>query len=61
MWIQIENLGVKYIDERNANIEKVTLEDIKRVAAQLLKSDDLIITIVGKPTDLPKKSKNTPG
>ncbi len=61
LWIQIENLGVKYIDERNANIEKVTLEDIKRVAAQLLKSDDLIITIVGKPTDLPKKSKNTPG
>jgi zinc protease len=30
----------------------VTLEDTKRVAKRLLKTDDLIITVVGKPKGL---------
>ena len=32
LWLQIEDLGIDYIDKRNALIEAVTLDDIKRVA-----------------------------
>lgn len=49
LWIQIEDLGIDYIEKRNGLIEAVTLDDVKRVAKRLLKSDGLIVTIVGKP------------
>lgn len=58
LWIQIEDLGIDYVDKRNDLIEAVTLEDVKRVAKRLLKSDGLIVTIVGKPavkTEKPAK------
>lgn len=45
-----DDLGIDYVDKRNGLIEAVTLADVKRVASGLLKSDDLIVTIVGKPT-----------
>ncbi len=48
-----DDLGIGYVDERNSLIEKVTLEEAKRVAARLLRTDDLIVTIVGKPTKPP--------
>jgi zinc protease len=51
LWIQIEDLGLGYIDTRNEKIEAVTLDDIRRVAKRLLKADGLIVTIVGKPED----------
>lgn len=51
MWVQIENLGIDYIDKRNSLVEAVTLEDIKRVS-QLLDPDDMIMTIVGQPEGL---------
>ncbi len=47
--IMIEDLGIDYVDKRNAQVEAVTMADIKRASARLLKSDDLIVTIVGKP------------
>ena len=47
--ILVEDLGVEYIDKRNAQINAVTLADAKRVASKLLNVDDLIVTIVGKP------------
>lgn len=47
--IQIENLGIDYIDRRNGLIESVTQDDVKRVAQRLLKPDSLIITVVGQP------------
>ncbi|NLH79760.1 MAG: insulinase family protein [Phyllobacteriaceae bacterium] len=34
--IQVENLGIDYVDKRNAMIEAVTLDDVKRVAGRLL-------------------------
>ena len=37
------------VDKRNAQVEAVTIEDAKRVAKKLIKPDDLIVTIVGKP------------
>lgn len=55
MWIQIEDLGIDYIDKRNSLIEAITLKDLKRVAKRLLKADGLIVTIVGKPGKPEKK------
>lgn len=57
MWIQIEDLGIDYIDTRNDKIEAVTLEDIRRVAKRLLKADGLIVTIVGKPEGVAKDAR----
>jgi zinc protease len=56
LWIQIEDLGVDYVDKRNAMIDKVTLGDIKRVAKRLIEADHLITTIVGKPVDAERKA-----
>jgi zinc protease len=44
--IQIENLGIDYIDKRNAMIEAVTLDDVKRVAKRLF-ATDLSLVVVG--------------
>ena len=49
LWIQIEELGLDYVERRNELIEAVTLDDVKRVAKRLLAADQLITTIVGKP------------
>ncbi len=49
LWIQIEDLGMDYIEKRNERVDAITLDDLKRVAKKLLKPDNLIITIVGKP------------
>ncbi len=53
LWIQIENLGVDYVGKRNALVEAVTLDDIKRVAKRMLTADSMITTIVGKPVEAP--------
>jgi zinc protease len=49
LWIEIEDLGIDYINKRNKLVEAVTLDDIKRVARRLIEADRLITTIVGKP------------
>jgi zinc protease len=46
--IQIDDLGIDYIDKRNALVEAVTAADAKRVAKSLL-SGDYLTAIVGKP------------
>ncbi|MEM7618838.1 MAG: pitrilysin family protein [Pseudomonadota bacterium] len=51
LWIQIEDLGIDYIEKRNSLIEAVTQDDLKRVAQEMLKPEKLIITIVGKPAE----------
>lgn len=51
LWQQIEDLGIDYIDKRNAMVEAVTMDDIRR-AAKMIKPDDLVITIVGEPEGL---------
>ncbi len=50
--IMQEGLGQDYVEKRNAQIEAVTLEDVKRVAKRLLETDNLIITVVGQPKNL---------
>jgi zinc protease len=47
--IQLEDLGIDYIDKRNAEIAAVTTDDIKRVARRLIETKNLIVTVVGKP------------
>jgi zinc protease len=47
--MQYNNLGIRYIEKRNALIETVTLEDVGRVAKRLLKPEALTVVVVGKP------------
>ncbi len=47
--VQLDELGIDYFDNRNSYIQAVTEEDIKRVAADLLKPERLITVIVGQP------------
>jgi zinc protease len=51
LWIQIEDLGIGYVEKRNELVEQVTLGDIKLVAKRLIEVDRLITTIVGKPVE----------
>jgi zinc protease len=46
--MQLDNLGIDYIERRPALIDAVTLDDAKRVAKRLLDSG-LLITVVGRP------------
>lgn len=43
--IQQINLGIDYIDRREAIINAVKLEDVKRVAAELLKQDPTMVVV----------------
>jgi zinc protease len=47
--VQIEDLGIDYINRRNDLIEAVSVEDARRVAAELLKPGNLTVVVVGKP------------
>jgi zinc protease len=47
--LQTADLGIDYVNERNALIEAVTVEDIARIAARLLRPDDLTFVVVGRP------------
>ena len=50
-----DDLGIDYVDKRNGLVEAVTLDDVKRVAARLFKTENLIVTIVGRPKNLPSR------
>jgi zinc protease len=52
LWMQLEGLGTGYVDTRNAQIEAVTLDDLKRVARRLFAERELIVTVVGRPKGL---------
>jgi zinc protease len=46
--IQLDELGIDYIDKRNALVEAVTMADVKRVAKRLLQGG-MLVTVVGRP------------
>ncbi|MCI4664517.1 MAG: insulinase family protein [Neomegalonema sp.] len=50
--VQRQKLGIDYITRRNDLVRAVTLDDVKRVAKRLLKSDELFFVVVGKPEGL---------
>jgi zinc protease len=47
--MQLDNLGIDYLERRNALIEAVTLEEAKRVAGEMLDPDEITFVIVGRP------------
>jgi len=47
--MQLEDLGIDYLDRRNGYIEAVTLADARRVADMLLDPEALTVVIVGAP------------
>jgi zinc protease len=49
--IQIDNLGIDYIQRRGALIDAVTIEDAKRVARRLY-SSGMLVTVAGRPKGL---------
>jgi zinc protease len=51
-----EDLGIDYVDKRNAEVEAITLDQVKAIGKRMFKPDDLFIAIVGKPKTLPGKS-----
>nr|WP_097068887.1 pitrilysin family protein [Rhodobacter maris] len=50
--MQLNHMPVDYINSRNAKVDAVTKEDIARVAARLLKPEDLRFVVVGQPAGL---------
>ncbi|MFN3657656.1 MAG: M16 family metallopeptidase [Pseudolabrys sp.] len=49
--IQLDNLGIDYIERRGAMIDAVTIEDAKRVARRLY-GGGLLVTVAGRPKGL---------
>lgn len=47
--MQMDDLGIDYIAGRNDKVNAVTLEDVRRVAARLMRPEDLHFVIVGQP------------
>ncbi len=47
--MQLNHLGIDYLDRRNGFIEAVTLDDARRVAARLYDADKLTVIVVGGP------------
>lgn len=50
--MQMDDLGLDYIPTRNDKVRAVTIEDLKRVAARLLRPEDLHFVVVGQPEGL---------
>ncbi len=49
MVMQRRDLGIDFIDRRNAYLQAVTFEDVNRVAAELFRPDALFTVVVGDP------------
>lgn len=47
--MQLDHMPIDYPNGRNAKVEAVTMEDVKRVAARLFKPEDLRFVVVGQP------------
>ena len=50
--MQVDQLGIDYLDKRNGYIEAVTLADVRRVAARLYQPENLLVVVVGEPEGL---------
>jgi len=58
--IQLDKLGIDYIDRRNAMIDAVTRADAQRLAKRLL-DGKMLITVVGKPQGVTSKDVSAAG
>ena len=50
--MQVDDLGIDYLERRNGYIEAVSLEDVRRVAALLYDPEQLLVVVVGEPEGL---------
>ena len=50
--LQQQDLGIDYVEKRNALVEAVTLDQVKAQAKRLLHPDRLVVTVVGRPEGL---------
>jgi zinc protease len=57
--LQLDDLGIDYIDKRNDLVNAVTMADVKRVAKRLLEAN-MLVTVVGRPEALPAIGKSQP-
>ena len=55
--LQLDGLGIDYIQRRAAMIDAVTLDDARRVAKRLL-DNGLLVTVVGKPEGVAATTAN---
>jgi zinc protease len=51
--IQLEKLGIDYIDRRNGLVQAVTAEDVRRAARRFLADARLLVMLVGRPDPVP--------
>ncbi len=47
--VQLNRLGIDYLDRRAGLMNAVTMDDVRRVARRLLKPDELTVVVVGDP------------
>jgi zinc protease len=50
--MQVDDLGIDYLERRNDYIEAVTLDDVRRAAKRLYHPDQLLTVVVGDPQGL---------
>jgi len=50
--MQLDGMPIDYVNTRNAQVDAVTLEDVTRVAARLIRPEDLHVVVVGRPEGL---------
>ena len=55
--MQLDNLGIDYIERRSGLIDAVTLADAKRVAKRLL-DNGILVTVAGRPEGVSAKEAN---
>ncbi|MGH9809203.1 MAG: M16 family metallopeptidase, partial [Terriglobia bacterium] len=55
--MQLDDLGIDYIERRGGMIDAVTLDDARRVAKRLL-DGGLLVTVVGRPQGVTSTSAN---
>ncbi|HML15172.1 MAG TPA: pitrilysin family protein [Xanthobacteraceae bacterium] len=58
--IQLDNLGIDYVDRRNGLIDSVTRADAQRVAKRLL-DGKMLVTVVGRPQGVTSKDVSASG
>jgi zinc protease len=51
--VQLEGLGIDYVDRRQKEIAAVTPDDVRRVAKRLLNADQLTFIVVGPAAKIP--------
>jgi len=50
--MQVEDLGIDYLDRRNDLVEAVMLEDVRRVAREVLDPSKLTFMVIGDPAGI---------